>query len=79
MVKHTQVIGPLLRTNCLSVFDYFVWMALKGLTRGIYWNLSSYAKVIQSQAMNKKVFNLIKMVLVLFRQRIPLINLGINK
>ena len=32
MVKHTQTIRRLLPMNCLSVFDYFVGLALKGLT-----------------------------------------------
>ena len=31
MVKHTQTIRLLLPTNCLSVFDHFVKLALKGL------------------------------------------------
>ena len=31
MVKHTQTICRLLPTNCLSVFDHFVGLALKGL------------------------------------------------
>ena len=31
MVKHTQTIRGLLLTNCLSVFDNFVGLALKGL------------------------------------------------
>ena len=31
MVKHTQTIRWLLPTNCLSVFDYFVGLALKEL------------------------------------------------
>ena len=30
-VKHTQTIRRLLPTNCLSVFDHFVGLALKGL------------------------------------------------
>ena len=29
MVKHTQTIRRLLATNCLSVFDHFVGLALK--------------------------------------------------
>ena len=29
MVKHTQTIYWLLPTNCLSVFDYFIELALK--------------------------------------------------
>ena len=32
MVKHIQTIRRLLPTNCLSVFDHFVGLALKGLT-----------------------------------------------
>ena len=32
MVKHTQKICPQKLTNCLSVFDHFVGLALKGLT-----------------------------------------------
>ena len=32
MVKHTQTIRRLLPTNCLSVFDNFVGLALKGLS-----------------------------------------------
>ena len=31
MVKHTQTICQLLPRNFLSVFDYFVGLALKGL------------------------------------------------
>ena len=33
MVKHPQTIRRLLPTNCLSVFDHFVRLALKGLRR----------------------------------------------
>ena len=32
MVKHTQTIRRLLPTNCLSVFDHFVGLVLKGLS-----------------------------------------------
>ena len=32
MVKHTQTIRRQKATNCLSVFDHFVGLALKGLT-----------------------------------------------
>ena len=32
MVKHTQTICRLLPTNCLSVFDHFVGLALKELS-----------------------------------------------
>ena len=31
MVKHAQTIHWLLPSNCLSVFDHFVGLALKGL------------------------------------------------
>ena len=31
MVKHTQTIRQLLLTNCLSVFDHFVGLAIKWL------------------------------------------------
>ena len=31
MVKHTQTIRRFLPTNCLSVFDHYVGLALKGL------------------------------------------------
>ena len=31
MVKHTQTIHRLLPKNCLSVFDHFVGLVLKGL------------------------------------------------
>ena len=51
MVKHTQTIRRLLHTNCLSVFDHFVELALKELTASLitqqnlrqfhsYWRLS---------------------------------------
>ena len=32
MVKHTQTIRRLWPTNCLSVFDHFAGLVLKGLT-----------------------------------------------
>ena len=32
MVKHTQTIRRILPTNCLSMFDHFVGLALKGLS-----------------------------------------------
>ena len=31
MAKHTQTIRRKFQTNCLSVFDHFVKLALKGL------------------------------------------------
>ena len=35
MVKHTQAICRLLPMNCLSVFDHFVGLALKGLNTSL--------------------------------------------
>ena len=35
MVKHTQTIHRMLPTNCLSVFDHFVGLAVKELTH--FW------------------------------------------
>ena len=32
MVKHTQTIRRLWPTNCLSIFDHFAGLVLKGLT-----------------------------------------------
>ena len=40
MIKHTQTIRRQLPTNCLTVFDYFVGLLLKGLTFfQIFWNI----------------------------------------
>ena len=43
MVKHTQTIRRLLAMNCLSVFDHFVGLALKGLND----HCSNYSGLIQ--------------------------------
>ena len=40
MVKHTQTIRRNLPTNCLSVFDHFVGLALKGLIRTMILKVS---------------------------------------
>ena len=42
MVKHTQTIRRQIADNCLSVFDHFVKLALKGLTifLEVYWVLN---------------------------------------
>ena len=40
MVKHTKIISNLL-TNCLSVFDHFARLVLKGLTTIDNWNLGA--------------------------------------
>ena len=44
MVKHTQKISPQKLTNCLSVFDHFVGLALKGLTE---YDLTHFALMFQ--------------------------------
>ena len=45
MIKHTQTIRRLLPTNCLSVFDHFVGLGLKGL-RKLAQDLSGKINVI---------------------------------
>ena len=35
MVKHTQTIRQLLAVDCLSVFDHFVGLVFKGLSRSL--------------------------------------------
>ena len=44
MVKHTQTIRRLLLTNCLSVFDHFIGLALKGLRDIAKYTLKLVAK-----------------------------------
>ena len=46
MVKDTQTVRRLLPTNCLSVFDYFVGLAFKGLTAVSF--VLQYHRVIKS-------------------------------
>ena len=38
MVKHAQKIGRQQPTNCLSVFDHFVGLVLKGLNKNMQIN-----------------------------------------
>ena len=47
MVKHTQTIRRLLPTNCLSVFDRFVGLALKRLLLEIETKESKKLKASQ--------------------------------
>ena len=47
MLKHTQIIRRLLPTNCLSLFDHFVGLALKGLTL-------SFQKISHTAMLSKK-------------------------
>ena len=41
MVKHTQTIRRLLLANCLSVFDHFKGLVLKGFKRDVIMILSN--------------------------------------
>ena len=52
MIKHTQTIRRLLPTNCLSVFDHFAGLALKGLKvdRALDTPLNSPKKLIHCLA-----------------------------
>ena len=54
MVKHTQAICRLLPTNCLSVFDYFVGSAFKGL--GNTWAFIFIRKAHAQQKRFKKLW-----------------------
>ena len=45
MVKHTQTIRRELPTNCLSVFDHFVKLALKGLKLNRYLLVLSFKEL----------------------------------
>ena len=40
MAKHTQTIFRQKQTNCLSVFDHFEGLVLKGLTTEMYFGLN---------------------------------------
>ena len=40
MVKHTETIRRQQQTNCLSVFDHFVKLALKGFRLEVHWVFS---------------------------------------
>ena len=42
MVKHTQTTRRFLQANCLSVFDHFVGLALKGLKNVEFFIVSDY-------------------------------------
>ena len=46
MVKHSQTIRRLLPTNCLSAFDHFVGLVLKGLKRELE-QVVKYAQSLQ--------------------------------
>ena len=48
MVKHTQTIRRLLPTNCLSVFDHFVGLALKELKSLQTLTLKQWFTILQN-------------------------------
>ena len=63
MVKHTQTIRRLFPTSCLSVFDRFVRLALKGLTDDsqtkkykISCQISSINRITKSISKITKIF-----------------------
>ena len=43
MIKHTQTIGQQKLTSCLSVFDNFVGLALKGLIQNVKQTYFAYS------------------------------------
>ena len=51
MAKHTQTIRQLLPTNCLSVFDHFVGLALKELMsqKNLFSKVASSKPVVLPQ------------------------------
>ena len=49
MVKHTQIIRRLLSTDCLSVFDHFVGLALKGLKTLFFFNFELNLKILKQK------------------------------
>ena len=61
MIKHTQTIRRLLRTNCLTVFDHFVGLPLTGLSKSNFiWILfkeTSIAKQLYISILNYFIVN----------------------
>ena len=49
MVKHTQTTRRLQATNCLSVFDNFVGLAIKGLNEDTRGSLKDLVRVDTAQ------------------------------
>ena len=56
MVKHTQTIRRLLPTNCLSVLDHFVELALKGLIQSLSEQADKFSKFV------RKIFNILNVL-----------------
>ena len=46
MVKHTQIIGQQKPTSCLSVFDNFVGLTLKGLIKNVKQTYFAYSRQV---------------------------------
>ena len=55
MVKHTQTIRRLLPSNCLSVFDHFVGLALKGLKTLGLQSIKGTVKQIEKALINDRL------------------------
>ena len=55
MAKHSQTIRRLLPTNCLSVFDHFVGLALKWLNiKGVHILMHLYITGLLHKCMTEK-------------------------
>ena len=72
MVKHTQTIVGKLPTNCLSIFDHFVGLALKGLVVFIWIKQCQFISMpglyISNLLSNHKFLNCLKDALSGLRQ-----------
>ena len=54
MVRYTQTIRRLLPTNCLSVFDHFVRLALKGLENLVVFSFCTKGLTIITSELPEK-------------------------
>ena len=54
MAKHTETIRPQLPTNCLSMFDHFVGLAVKRLKCTCKYSFKSHARVENLSSTNEK-------------------------
>ena len=56
MAKHNQTIRRQLSTNCLSISDHFVGLALKGLIKGMSSIDICVDKACDSEHLNEQKF-----------------------
>ena len=59
MVKHTQTICQQKPTNCLSVLDHFVGLALGGFN-GFFWEQNAYQLLQKFKSVIQKINQTIK-------------------